>query len=477
MEDDKRSDKLAEAIETKFRDMRLEKEIAAYLLRKNVVMASLVEPEWFSSLPFGTLVSIVQKHKTILSKNMFRRELKHKNLGESGKLYLGILDEVFNVNLAKLNDKSVRIAIDDLLELAESRRVLYGIRDVAVQARNGSFSVQEIKSTLRELGRTITAKSKSSGDYLARYETRRAVVRERGQKRASGEEVGVLTGIGVFDRMFGGLVDGEFGVIAGQPAIGKTATLLSFAVNAWMSEKSGVFVTGEMPQLDIELRVDAMIARISSTDYRLGSLSKRDYEKWEKAIRSERQRKENYLEVLSFPKGFTLNDVESGVMEIEERHKRKINFICLDYINIVHPKEQHWQKGSRNWESQADVVWEFKEFVAEQNIVGWTAGQVVDEAVDVETLQLSHLKYSRAISETAPVVVGLVRTQREEYEHLMELQILKMRNAKLPNQHIVLRPNLDFGWIHEDVIDVKDMLQMDDELVPKQEAKKKRGRG
>lgn len=476
MEDDKRSDKLAEAIETKFRDMRLEKEITAYLLRKNVALAPLVEPEWFSSAPLGNLVSIVQKHKTLLSKNTFRREIKRKNLGEQGKVYLGILDEVFNVNLKPMNDKSVRIAVDDLLELSESRRILYGVRDIAVQARNGRFSVVDIKSTLRELGRGLTAKCKSSGDYLARYETRRTIVRERSRKRSQGEEVGVLTGIGVFDRMFGGLVNGEFGVVAGQPAIGKTATLLSFAVNAWMSGKCGIFVTGEMPQLDIELRIDAMISRISSTDYRLGSLSKRDYETWDKSIRKERQRKQNYLEVVSFPKGFTMSDVDSGVMEIEETHKRKIDFICLDYINIVHPKEQR-QKGSRNWESQADVVWEFKEFVAEQNIVGWTAGQVVDEAVDVETLQLSHLKYSRAISETAPVVVGLVRTQREEYEHLMELQILKMRNAKLPNQHIVLRPNLDFGWIHEDVIDVKDMLQMDDELVPKQSAKKKGRRG
>ena len=475
MDNDKGSDKLAEAIESKFRDMRLEKEVAAYVLRKNISMASMVDAKWFSSTPLATLVSIVQKHKALLSKNIFRRELKRRKLGESGKLYAEILDEVFNVNLKKMSDKGVRLEIDDLLELSESRKILYGIRDIAAQARNGGFAVGDIKATLRELGKPVIAEdAATAGDFLAGFEKRRSVILERGRKRSYGEDVGVLTGIGVFDRMFGGLIAPEFGVVAGQPSVGKTTALTSFAVNAWMSGKCGVFISGEMSKLDVELRMDSAVSDISATDFRLGTLKKSDYGKWGKIVQQERLRKENYLEVLSFPKGFTMNDVEAGVLRIQDRHKRNIDYICLDYINILHPKEAHWQKGSRNWEAQADVIWEFKEFTSEFNIVGWTAGQVVDEAVDVESLQLSHLKYSRAISETAPVVIGLVRTHREEYEHLMELQVLKMRNAQLPSKHIVLRPNFTYGRIHEDVIGAKDMLLHDEDTVPKQPARQRR---
>ena len=80
---------------------------------------------------------------------------------------------------------------------------------------------------------------------------------------------------------------------------------------------------------------------------------------------------------------------------------------------------------------------------------------MTDEGVGAEELDLSMLKYSRAISETSPIVVGLVRSEDDEAENILELQTLKMRNAPLPDRSIILRPNLKYMRIHEELVSKK----------------------
>jgi hypothetical protein len=95
-------------------------------------------------------------------------------------------------------------------------------------------------------------------------------------------------------------------------------------------------------------------------------------------------------------------------------------------------------------------------------VCAWTAGQLKDEAIDSDSLSLKDLKYARAISETSPIVVGLLRGQNEELENVLKLQILKMRNAPLPSREIILHPNLEYSRIHEEVVPrTKNILHLD----------------
>ena len=121
--------------------------------------------------------------------------------------------------------------------------------------------------------------------------------------------------------------------------------------------------------------------------------------------------------------------------------------VCLDYINIMDPV-RHKKGGS--WEDQAEAVWDFKRFIEQYNLVGWTAAQVRDEAYEKEVYDAQDLKYARAISECAPVIAALIRSEKDIVEDRMKLQVLKMRNATLPKKPIVLRPNLGIMRIHEE---------------------------
>ncbi len=125
--------------------------------------------------------------------------------------------------------------------------------------------------------------------------------------------------------------------------------------------------------------------------------------------------------------------------------------VCADYINIMNPI----RGGRWSWEDQAESVWDFKGFISEHNLVGWTAGQVKDEAYEKEVYDAQDLKYARAISECAPVIVALIRTAKDIVDKRMKFQILKMRNAELPKKPIVLSPRFDIMRIHENVSEIK----------------------
>jgi len=477
---DKGSDKLSEVIESKFRDNDIETEVAAFLVRKNTSMAALVEVEWFGSQLIGDIIALVKDLKAIVSRSSIVRELKKRGASTTDEAtYAAVLDDVFSVDTDRLSEKGVKVAIEDLLTMYESRRIMYSLRDVVSTVRTGTFSLDDVKATLRDLGSPVAVKDNTkAGEYLEGYESRVEVIAERRKLREDGGEVGVLTGIGAFDRLTGGIMRKEFGVIGGRPSIGKTAALASFAVNAWFHDRSVLFVSGEMGKIDIEFRIDSMVAGIPASGFRSGELSDESLKVWERAVRKERGRRENFLEIVSFPKGFDMSDVEAEALRVQDKHKRQLDLVVLDYINILYPINVVRGRASKDWSAQSDAIWEFKDFVADFNdgIAGWTAGQLRDEALESDVLSLGDLKYSRGISETSPVVVGLVRTDKAEVEHTLEMQVLKMRNAKLPDKSIILRPNLEYMRIHEEVLGVKDLRLLGEDMTPRRDRKTKQRR-
>lgn len=479
MASDKGSDRLSEAIEKKFRDNTIELEVAAFLARQNASMTALVETAWFGSELVGNIVGVVKAVKTVISRSSIMRELKKAGLVTDDELtYDSVLDDIYAVPVERLNEKGVKLAVEDLLEMFESRRILYQMRDIVGDVRKGTFNLDLVKSTLRDLGKPVgLTDATTSGEYLEGYESRVQVIEEKRELRETGGAVGIHTGIGAFDRMTGGVMPAEFGVVGGKPGIGKTAFLASLGVHAWREQgKNVLFVSGEMAKVDIEFRIDSMVADVLASGFRLGTLSEIEMKRWEQTVKNERARRENFLEIVSFPKGFSVEDIEAEAMRIQDKHKKPMDLVIVDYLNILYPKTMGKGKGAKDWSSQADAVWEFKDMVAGLKISGWSAGQIRDEAIDSDVLSLADLKYARAISETSPIVLGLVTTDRAEVEHCMELQVLKMRNMKLPDKSIVLRPNLQYMRIHEDVLGIKDLRLMGEDVTPRRERKTKQQR-
>lgn len=465
-------------VEKTYRSEYLEQELLACICKKKPLFINQVQPDWFSSIIHSNIVLVLKKINAVISKEALLVTLKSRKLIGKGELplYTEALDNIYKINVVKFNDKSIEASINALIEMYEGRFILSGMKEIITNIK--SFTVEDIKDKLKSLSVGVKRKEEiKGGNYTEGIEERISAILEKQELLKDGGTVGIPTGIRTFDAMIGGLVKPEFGVIAGQPGVGKSATLGSFALSAWRSNYNVLIVTGEMPKIDMEFRLDSDVVGIPATKFRFGNLSKAEMRKWREVIVEENNEHDNFLEIVSFPRNFTADDIEGYANQIQDHYEKNIDLICLDYLNIMNAVGS--RLSAKDWQSQADVIWDIKSLCADLNkgTSLWTAGQIKDDAIDADVLSLEDLKYARAIAETAPVVVGLVRSQDDEAEQVIEMQVLKMRNAPLPKKAIILRPNLEYMRIHEEIVPTtKDLALMDLGVKPMPMKKRRNGK-
>ncbi len=437
-----------------FRDTEIEYQLVAYLTRSNPSGCGLMRKEWLADILLQDIFVITDDLKVTMSKAMVLDELRErKMIGKDERgIYEDCIDQLFEIDISGFNDKNSKHMMAQILRLSESRNVLIGCGEVISQMKK--FNLEDAKRKLAVLGRPVgLIDRENSGFYLDDYGERVEILEEK--QRVADEhgeaEVGVPTGIYRFDRLVGGIMRKEFGVIAGITGIGKTAALINFGLHAWLRGYDVMITSGEMSKDLIEFRVDSYLTQISGMKFRTAELDDDDYKKWDTTIKLYKAKQENFLFVATYPRRFTVDNMARDMTRLQETTGRKATVICADYINIMDPV----RRSRGNYEDQVEAVWDFKGFIAEHNLVGWTAGQVKDEAYEKELYDPQDLKYARAISECAPIIAALIRTEKDIIENRMKLQILKMRNADLPKKPIALTPKLDIMKIHQEIHELK----------------------
>jgi replicative DNA helicase len=89
---------------------------------------------------------------------------------------------------------------------------------------------------------------------------------------------GLTTGLIDLDAVIGGLQEGLLYIIAGRPSTGKTALMITMAVNAALKEKVPIgIITMEQNNTQIAIRMFASLGRIDSVSLSRGSLQKEDW--------------------------------------------------------------------------------------------------------------------------------------------------------------------------------------------------------
>ena len=443
---------LSEKIELRFRNVELERQVLAYAVKKDPTALTYVDPVWFSVQLHSDLCRMLKQVKVTMSSVLLLQEARRTKIivPKHEKTAVAILSKIENEAVSHVTKQGAALMVRQLAELYDSSRIAMGMRDLTKAMSNG-WDLAEARALLKELSRATNAgSSESGGDYVEDFEERIEIVRERAQKDEAGSRLVVPTGITHFDRwLSGGLLksDGEFGIILGETGVGKSATLVSFGAYAFAADFNVVYCSGEMSKTSVGFRTDAHFSMIPARAFREGALTEEQWKRWHKTIQLLRSTRSNYFEILTFPRKFTMENVEERILEVEDKHGAAVDLVLLDYINILEPKA-----GPRGeWRSQADVVWDFKGFLKEHNggTVGWAPGQITDDAIGKEILGVEDAKYARAISETAPIIVGLVQTDEDMLSGQLQFQTIKLRESKYKNQVVYLHPNLDIMRIND----------------------------
>ena len=170
--------------------------------------------------------------------------------------------------------------------------------------------------------------------------------------RATGKAAmrGVPTGIERYDRVTGGLHDGELTIIAARPGMAKTSLVLHWAMNvaSLTSEVDGVtacrdvaaMFSLEMPQNQIAGRIVCAEARVDVSKPRTGFLTPKDWHQIVSSVGSTIAKAEFYIDDTP---GLTLMQVRSMCRELvselaretDPKKRKRLRLVVVDYLQLM----------------------------------------------------------------------------------------------------------------------------------------------
>ena len=244
----------------------------------------------------------------------------------------------------------------------------------------------------------------------------------------------IKTGWKKFDRLVQMQAE-DLVIVAGRPGMGKTAFILSKALNIAKTGGKGIFFSLEMSERQIINRIMSQMSRV-----RLDLLKDRN------TYSQLPDEAYGYLNIasaklaelddkLSFITGnFTVNKI----LEIckVEKEKNGLDYIIIDYMQLLGSNV----KGSR-YEQITDISISLKKLAKELGIVVIALAQLsrdVEKRADRRPQQ-SDLRDSGQIEQDASIIIGLYRdayyNEDTEDPELLEVNVLKNRDGELGTIH------------------------------------------
>lgn len=178
------------------------------------------------------------------------------------------------------SSESVIAAVTRLKELSNMRR-LQSLLQRAIHLTTSGQDFATVSSYVEDDLVNLRRSSNSSRSGPVHVAHFYDAVLQRIEARAAGEEVNaaVPTGFPLTDASFGGgLPRGGLIVLAGRPAMGKTAIACAIEQGVSLSGRATLFFSLEMPGIALAQRNLSSHSRIKFNDIRLASIEDRDYD-------------------------------------------------------------------------------------------------------------------------------------------------------------------------------------------------------
>jgi len=252
---------------------------------------------------------------------------------------------------------------------------------------------------------------------------------------AKGTNKGILTGFTELDEMTTGLQRSDLVIVAGRPSMGKTAFVLSLALNSAIKSKAPTAIFSlEMSKAQLVQRMLCSEARVNMHQLRSGTLPKRDLPK---------------LSIAAGPLSeapIYIDDTPSiSVLELRAKARRLkaqygLQIIIIDYLQLMGSSSR-----IENRQQEISQISRSLKGIAKELDVPVIALSQLSRAVESRTgnhrPQLSDLRESGAIEQDADVVLFVYRDEvynkdDESAKGRAELIIGKQRNGPLGTANV-----------------------------------------
>jgi replicative DNA helicase len=152
---------------------------------------------------------------------------------------------------------------------------------------------------------------------------------------ASGSGIqGLATGFADLDQVLGGLAPGSYTVVAGRPSMGKTAFGLGVAFHNARHGVPVLFVSAEMSDIELAMRVLAAEARMSPTDLRVGRVT----DAQRAVVEAARERHARMPLVIEHHAAPTIGQVAAAARRCQR--ERGLGLVVVDYLQLIGANER-----------------------------------------------------------------------------------------------------------------------------------------
>lgn len=355
-----------------------------------------------------------------------QQELKDQKLleGVGGLAYLASLPD------ATPSAANIDYYLSVLCEKHTMRRLIGLCTEVVSRAYEHEGEVEELVDQVERDMHAITTAAQSSDQMQTAKDLIKGTLAQIEQQfERKGQVNGIATGFNDFDRLTGGLQDGDLIVIAARPSMGKTSFAMNIAEHVALDLKLPVGVASlEMTRRSLMMRLVCSVARIPSNDVRDGHLQERDFSKLTTAASKLNTRNL----VIDDSSGLSILQLKARARRMHQQYGIKL--LIIDYLQLLHSTSK---KADNRQQEVSDVSNGAKQIAKELNIPVIILAQLNREMEKNGNRKprLSDLRESGSIEQDADVVGLLYKPTQEEEGDVpssvlpVNLLIAKQRNG------------------------------------------------
>jgi len=237
-------------------------------------------------------------------------------------------------------------------------------------------------------------------------------------------------------KLYGGLNRGEITIFAAPSGGGKSLFLQNLGVNWALEGLNVVYITLELSEQLISMRLDSMVSKYSTKDI-LKNIDDVDLK-----VRMKGKSSKGSYRIKYMNSGATANDIRVFLREYEIQSGIKVDALLVDYLDLMMPISARIS-AENLFVKDKYVSEELRNLAMERNILHATASQLGRSAVEEVEYDHSHIAGGISKINTADNVVGIFSSNAMRERGRFQVQLMKTRSSAGVGSKVDLKFDVD----------------------------------
>jgi len=236
-------------------------------------------------------------------------------------------------------------------------------------------------------------------------------------------------------KLYGGFNRGELNIFAAASGGGKSLFLANLGVNWAMVGLNVVYLTFELAENLVSMRLDSMVTGIATREIF------KNIDDVELKVKMAGKRAGS-IQVKYMPSGKNCNDIRAYLKEYQVKKGQKPDVLLIDYLDLMMPLSVKVSP-SDLFVKDKYVSEEIRNLAMETNCITVTASQLNRAAVEEIEFDHSHISGGLSKIQTADNVIGIFTSRAMKERGRYQIQFMKTRSSSGVGQKVDLEFNVD----------------------------------